>query len=219
MSEPEASYNLTTSLEMVAVELYGTNVHPQFVNPMTLEINGVVEADWTHSGSQIGVIESTFRYSNGLEIEASEQTLRFEHVPTADGFLSPETAIRYVNAFGEGNWGMVVVEFGGIWKLTSKPDDGDVQLRHRGEDILTDNGVVPSFHAGALYQYPEHTLQAEIRQLGTDQYEFRASVNRRVPKDVENGLQATISRWESDWQDACLIISRLIRATLIPGGD
>ena len=225
MADPDTTYTLTVGLRMFAVELSGRDVDPQFVNPATLQLNGVADEEWTHSGTQIGMTESHIRYANGLHIEAFEQTVRFEHVLTGGEFLSAETARRYVSAFGDNSWGGVVLEFGGTLELTTEPDSAAVSLRPHRVDILTHNGIVPAFRAGALYPNPEHFLQVEILQSApnSDQFECTAAVIRRLPRNeeaqTENRLQTILSSWESDWQDAVSALTCLIRAALNPGGN
>ena len=59
MAESEAPYRLTVVLRAFAVELSGVDVNPQFINPATLQFNGVVDEGWTYSNVQIGMIESS----------------------------------------------------------------------------------------------------------------------------------------------------------------
>ena len=58
-------------------------------------------------------------YTNGLQIEAFEDTVRFEHLSTGGGFLSAEIARRYVAAFGDDGWLAIRLEFGGTMELAS----------------------------------------------------------------------------------------------------
>ena len=222
MAEPETTHTLTIALQMFAVDLSGADVDPQFVNPATLQINGVVDEGWTHSGTQIGMTESNIKYTNGLHIEAFQGTVRFQHVLTGGGFLSAETARRYVEAFGDDRWVGVALEFGGTLELASEPDNVGVSLQPHRVDFLTHSGVVPAFRAGALYQYPEHVLQIEIRQsaLSSDRFECNAAVIRSLVRNeeeqTENRLHTVLSGWESDWQDAVTALTCLVRATLNP---
>ena len=226
MAEPEATHRLTVALETFAVELSGVNLNPQFVNPATLQFNDVVDEGWTYAGVQIGVTESNVRYTNGLQIEAFEDTVRFQHVLTDGGFLSAEVARRYVEKFGGDSWLMIALEFGGTIELFSEPDSTSESLRPVSVDSLTHNDVIPAFRAGALYLYPEHTLQVELQQpVGSRNgwFECGALVNRSlVPNEVEETetrLQSVLSEWESHWKDAASALIRLAKATLRPGGD
>ena len=226
MAEPEATHRLSVNLEMFAIELSGMNVNPQFVNPATLQFNDVVDEAWTYAGVQTGVTESNVRYTNGLQIEAFEDTVRFQHVTADGGFLSAEIARRYVETFGGDSWFMVALEFGGTIELFSEPDRASESLRPVSVDSLIQNDVVPVFRAGALYPYPEHTLQVELQQpVGSDNgwFECGALVNCSLaPSEVEeteNRLQSVLSEWESHWGDAASALIRLARATLRPGGN
>ena len=226
MTEPVATHRLTVALEMFAVELTGVNVNPQYVNPATLQFNDVVDETWTYAGVQTGVTESNVRFTNGLRIEAFESSVRFQHVFAGDGFLSAEIARRYVEAFGADSWFMVSLEFGGTMELFSEPDRVSESLRPVSVDSLLYNGVVPAFRAGALYLYPEHTLQVELEQpVGSDNgwFECGASVNRSLVSDeadeTENQIQSVLTGWESHWGDAASALTRLAGATLRPGGN
>ena len=226
MAESEAPYRLTVVLRAFAVELSGVDVNPQFINPATLQFNGVVDEGWTYSNVQIGMIESSVSYTNGLQIEAFEDTVRFEHLSTGGGFLSAEIARRYIEAFGDENWFEVRLEFGGTMELAEVSDSADIPLQPNLLERMTHNDVVPAFRAGALYQYPEHTLQIELQQpVGSTNGSFdcAAQVNRLLPpneaEETKSRLQAILSGWESDWGDSTLALTRLASATLQPGGN
>lgn len=226
MAESEAPYRLTIVLRAFAVELSGVNMAPQFINPATLKFNDVVDEGWTYSDVEVGMTESSVSYTNGLQIEAFEQTLRFQHVHTGGEFLSAEIARRYVEAFGDDSWFAVRLEFGGTMELAGESDSADIPLQPNLLDRMTHHDVVPAFRAGALYPYPEHALQIELQQPADSingWFECAAQVNRLlVPDEAEedNGrLQAILSGWESDWADSALALTRLASATLQPGGN
>ena len=158
MAGSEALRGLTVELRMFAVELSGVDVDPQFVNPATLQFNDVVEMGWTcEKGVKTGITESTLSYTNGVQIEAFDETVRFQHSGpnfNAGGPFSAEIAKRYVEAFGVDSWFGVSLEFAGPIGLDGYPENIGVSVPPALPSRLTHNGVIPRVRSGALYQYP-----------------------------------------------------------------
>lgn len=227
MPEDVTTYQVTIGLGMCSVELYGNSVEPQFVNPVTLKLNGVVDEEWTCNHVQIGITESEIGYNNGLHIEASENTVRFGHVPTGKIALSAESASRYVESYVDDDWVGVVFEFLGTVASAmeiDKADDGPLQP-HLVEELIHDD-VIPAFKSGALYQYPDHILQIELLQpvdSDEDRIEWRARVSRSVANDqggqTKDRLLTILSGWDTDRDSAFEGLLRLVKATLRFGGN
>ena len=142
-----------------------------------------------------------------MYIEASENALSIGHLHPGDGFLSAEVAKRYVQSRHSANWGEAALEFGGTTELRAETDNAVGSLQPHLLDELVDNGVKPVFRAGALYQYPDRTLQIEIVQpvnSDIDWIEWRVSVSRRLESDegsetkAKDQLLAILSDWDTD---------------------
>ncbi len=225
MAEGGTTYQVTIGLGVCSVELYGDGVEPQFVNPENLKFNGVVDEEWTCNRVQIGITESAISYTNGLHIEASENTVSFGHVPTDNTRLSAESARRYIESRVDDEWVAVAFEFLGTIEPTTETDSADGSLRpHLLEELIHDD-VIPVFRSGALYQYPDRILQIELLQpvdTDEDRIEWSARVSRSVASDEEgqtkDRLLAILSGWDADRESAIESLLRLVRATLRPGG-
>ena len=221
MAEGGTTYQVTIGLGVCSVELYGDGVEPQFLNPMTLKFNGVVDEEWTCNHVQIGITESAIVYTNGLHIEASENSVSFGHVPADNVPLSVESASRYVKSRANVEWLGVAFEYLGTIELATETGSADRPLQpHLLEELIHDD-VIPVFRSGALYQYPDRILQIDLRQpvdSGEDQIEWRASVSRSVASDEEgqtkDRLLAILSGWDTDRENAIEGLLRLVRATL-----
>ena len=82
MAESRTTYQVTIGLGVCSVELHGGGVEPQFVNPETSEVQRCgLTREWTCNRVQIGITESAIGYTNGLHIDASENSVSFGHVP------------------------------------------------------------------------------------------------------------------------------------------
>ena len=226
MAEGGTTYQVTIGLGMCSVELYSDGVEPQFVNPETLKFNGVVDEEWTCNHVQIGITESAISYTNGLHIEASENTVSFGHVPTDNIPLSAERASRYVKSRVNAKWVAVVFEYLGTIESATETDSADGPLQpHLLEELIHDD-VIPAFRCGALYQYPDRILQIDLRQpvdTDEDRIEWSARVSRSVASDEEgqtkDRLLTILSGWDADRESAIESLLRLVRATLRFGGD
>lgn len=226
MAESGTTYQVTIGLGVCSVGLYGGGVEPQFVNPETLKFNGVVDEEWTCNRVQIGITESAIDYTNGLHIEASENTVSFGHVPTDNIPLSVESAGRYIETRVDNEWVAVVFELLGTIEPAAETESADGALQPHLLEELVHGDVKPAFRCGALYQYPDRILQIELLQpvdSGEDQIEWRASVSRSVASDEEgqtkDRLLAILSGWDTDRENAIEGLLRLVRATLRPGGN
>ena len=226
MAEGVTTYQVTIGLGMRSVELYSDGVEPQFVNPETLKFNGVVDEEWTCNHVQIGITESGIGYTNGLHIEASENTVSFGHVPTDNIPLSAESASRYVKSRVDDEWVAVVFEFLGTIEPTTEIDSAGGPLQPHLLEQLVHGDVRPAFRSGALYQYPDRILQIDLRQpvdTDEDRIEWSARVSRSVASDEEgqtkDRLLAILSGWDTDRENAIEGLLRLVRATLRHGGN
>lgn len=229
MAGPEAPPTLTVVLRMFAVELSGIDLDPQFVNPATLQFNGVIDKGWIcEKGVRIGITESNFSYTNGVQIEASDDTVCFRHSGPElnDGSaLSAELARRYAVGFDDDNWFAISLEFGGVVELARDTVLADVLSRPTFADHLIYDGVAPRFNASAFYNFPDRRLMVDLFQNpGTShmQLSYVARIHRYLDHDrdeqAEHKLETVLSRWQSDWQNAATALIRLAEATLGPRG-
>ena len=223
MAESIITYQVSIGLGQCCVELYSNGVEPQFVNPETLKFNGVVDEEWTCNHVQIGITESQIGYTNGLHIEASENTVSFGQVPTDNQSLSVESASRYIESRVDEEWVGVVFEFFGSIEPATEIDSADMSLQPHLLEELVHGDVKPAFKSGAFYQYPDRILQIDLLQSvdsGEDRIQWRARVSRSVANDEEgqtkDQLLAILSRWDSDRENAFESLLRLVRATLRP---
>jgi hypothetical protein len=228
---PEPLHGLTVELRMFAVELSGVDVNPQFVNPATLQFNDVVEKGWSFDkGVRTGITESALSYTNGLQIEAFDDIVRFQHSGPnlkVRGPLSAEVAKRYVEAFGVDNWFGVSLEFAGPIGLEGYPDNFGVSLPPALSNLLIHNGVTPGVRAGTFYQYPDRNLQVDLQQspVGSSHMglawiaQVYRSLARSQDDQTENQVESVLSEWERDLEDVVAAVSLLVQATLNPRGS
>ena len=114
MSTQTDSPGLRGVLLELTVRLDGYDFGAQFVNPLSLYWNGVVDDTWhCEPGAQIGVTESNFTYTNGVHIEATSDELLFKSRASSPRgpALAPELAQKYVESFGADHWIGVSLEF------------------------------------------------------------------------------------------------------------
>ena len=225
MAGPEAPHAFTVVLQMFAVELSGIDLDPQFINPATLQFNGVVDKDWIcENGIRIGITESNFSYTNGVQVEASDETVCFRHsgIELAEGSaLSAELAKRYAVGFDDDNWFGISLEFGGVIVLSGDPTPASVSVWSSFVDRLTHHGVSPRFHTSAFYNYPDRRLVVELFQNPGSSHTplgCVARIHRHLEYsqqvETEHRLESVLSSWRSDWKDAVAAITRLADAAL-----
>ena len=66
MASHEGLPTVEANLQTLTVNLIGFEPISQFVNPVTLYVNGVVDDTWVcEKGALIGITESSFSYTNG----------------------------------------------------------------------------------------------------------------------------------------------------------
>ena len=226
MTESRTTYQVTIGLGMCSIELHSDGLEPQFVNPETLRLTGVASEEWTYSRVQIGITESAISYTNGLHIEASENTVSFAHVPTDNTSLSSESASRYIESRESSEWVGVVFEFVGTIEPATTADNADGSFQpHLLEQLIHDD-VKPAFKSGAFYEYPDRILQIDLLQPVDSiegRIEWRARVTRTIASDDEgqakDQMLAILSGWDADRESVIEGLLRLVRATLRPGGN
>ena len=203
-------------------------MEPQFVNPATLQFSGVVESDWIcEKGVRIGIMESNFSYTNGVQIEASDDTVCFRHsgAELADGgALSAELAKRYAAGFDYDNWFAISLEFAGVIELTAYPVSAGESPWPSFADHLIHDGVLPDYRTNAFYDCPDRRLMVELFQSSRSnhtQLNCLARVHRYLDHNQdgqsEHQLESVLTGWKTDWEDAVAAVTRLAEATLGSG--
>ena len=132
MATGEGSPKLAAGLQSLSVNLIGYESNAQFVNPLTLLWNQVVDETWVcEMGAQIGLTQSSFTYTNGVQVEAYEDHVSFKQSGSplgASNTLAAEIASRYVDAFGAANWMAVSIEFLGAIPISSLAEFADLEM-------------------------------------------------------------------------------------------
>ena len=229
MKGPEALNELTIGLQMLAVSLVGVGANPQFVNPATLLANNVVDGSWVcEKGVQIGITESTFRYTNGVRVNAGDDTLTFRQFGDLGGdavVLSPDLAMRFVAAFDADDWFAVNLEFGGRLFLPPDQSVSLASLWDRFSEKITHEGVVPSFSTNAFYRFQDRNMAVSLRGAPRPEQGYimcSGSVRRNLDDDSseEPGtqLQQVCTNWASDWSEVASIAIQLVNAQWFLGG-
>ena len=229
MKGPEGLNEFTIGLQMLAVSLVGVGANPQFVNPVTLLANNVVDESWVcEKGAQIGITESAFRYTNGVHVEAGDDTLTFRQFGDLGGereILSPDLAMRFVTAFDADDWFAVNLEFRG--RLALQPDQSVplVSLWDRFSEKITHENVVPSFSTNTFYRFQDRNMAVSLSgppRRGQGYIICSGSVRRNLDDDSSEEfgiqLQQVCTNWASDWSDVASIAIQLVNAQLFLGG-
>ena len=229
MPTHQGSPDSTVNLQSVSVNLIGLESNAQFVNPLTLQWNRVVDETWVcEMGSQLGLTHSSFTYTNGVQVEAAEENVTFRH---RGSFLTPETVLsvelarRYVEAFGPGDWMAISTEF--LAEISPKVflDSVDTDSWPRFESQLSLNAVLPRFGANVLYSYPDRILRVELsRDLSSEGADLTciAWIHRELspnPNRSQGELQSALEGWESDWAEVVVAATQLFASTLDPRGS
>ena len=198
---------LSVSLQSLAVTLIGYESNAQFVNPLTLLWNRVVDDSWIcQMGAQIGVTNSSFTYTNGVQVEASDGDVTFRqrgHSLMPKDILITELARRYVDAFGAEDWIALSVEFvGGI----DHSDGSDLAKWHSLSDRIAIEGIQPRLGTSAFYALENQRLRVEISlNPHSEPHELNsfAWLNRDLTSDTkqpQTDLRSALNGWEADWE-------------------
>lgn len=215
-------------LRKFAVTLIGIELNPQLVNPVTLRLNDIVDESWkSNRGAKIGITESNLGYANGVEVEASDETLRFCH--SASSFetgevLSAILAKRFIDVFGVDDWWAIRFDFGGQINaevLAMKPEMGVQSLA----DHLTIGNVVPSCNFTTHFQFPDKSLNV---QLSHDAAADNSHVSclgsvfhcteEYIDAEGNNKIGPWLANWKSDWQEVAQAVIRLHKVVGKPVG-
>lgn len=215
---------LSPTLRMVGIRLIGMDVGPQFVNPLSLSVNGVTDDSWLcEKGSQIGITECSFSYTNGVSVEASEDTISFTHTGIQDPsveVLSTGLAERYIDCFGAGNWFSVVLEFRGVVDLQPILETSEGRVWHTFVDQLAHRSVPPQFRLNLYYTYPDRRLSVDLIDrwpARTSQVAVSGTVFRDLPSDggeAKIRISQIMDGWRSDWEEVAEVTGRWVKVTL-----
>ena len=228
MENSEASPAITATLQTFTVNLIGFEGNPQFVNPLALHSNGVVDEDWVcEKGVQIGLTQSSFSYTNGVQVEAFEDTVSFTHrgaplVPSTA--LSAKLAKRYIDVLDAKNWIAISLEFMGRTELPRDSATSGTELWPSFADQVVLQGVQPRIGTDAFFLFPDRRLRVELNLAqGSDPAYLSCSgwVHRLLgsaPDQTQSKLHSVLDSWESDWGEVIEAASSLLAATLTPRG-
>ena len=229
MATQEGLARLVGSLQALTVRLTGYEFGAQFVNPLTLHWNGVVDETWVcEPGVQIGLTQSSFAYTNGVQVEADANELLFRHSgPSLDlgSVLAPSLARSYVNSFGVDNWVGVSLEFLARVRAPDTPNSNDSMVWPGLLNQLEIDRVQPAFSTTVLYTHSDKIVRVE---LGLDPHSdpFGLSCTGQIHReladsaeDAQNQLQMLLSNWESDWREVLLTAGQLLNASPGQGGQ
>lgn len=212
--------NVQVTLRSFAVDLFGVDVEPQFINPITFTTNRVAGEGWQYyAGTETGLTESRFGYTNGVGVEAHRDSLRFEH--TLEGGVSVESALsawiaqRYVEAFGMDRWHAVDHEFRGKVEAL---DSSTSQWPIFSENVVSD-GSQALLRTGVVHTYTDRSLQVDVFQVhghGRVETHYQAHVQRRFQniqgRQSEHPLTSVLSRWRADLDDVAAVARKLIHS-------
>ena len=227
-SDVSPSPDLTVVLRAFTVELMGLEVEPQYINPVTLEANDVVDSLWRlDSGTLVGISRSRFGYANGVEVEAEQESLSFRHIAAdlvVEEALSAELASRYVKAYGEEDLFGIGMVFQGEVKVPDAPD----LVGPFDSAVLTDKlalrNVAPSaYRIGVTHSFePEQPRPSSLsvdlfRGVAISGVHFTAQAFHEVvgPQHTWhaiNSADSILSRWQSVWSDVVDVVTRLAQA-------
>lgn len=225
METDEVSPNSPASLQGVTANLFGYESNCQFINPMTLSSNGMVDESWIcESGAQIGLTRSSFSYTNGVQVEAYDDIVSFRHrgTPLAPSeALSTWLARRYVEVFDASNWIGCSIEFFATISLSDMPSFAPWP---HFSAALSIEDVRPRIGVNAIYQFPDKRVRVDMDQSArpdADSLNCYGWVYRPLTDSADDNqvaLESCLENWQSDWQDVLGVISGLIEATPAQGG-
>ena len=229
MSTGEGLTALAASLRTLTVNLIGYESNAQFVNPLNLLWNQVVDETWVcEKGAQIGLNQSSFTYTNGVQVEAFEDSVTFKQsgTPLVPGpALAAEIATRYVDAFGANNWMAISFEFLARINLSKIADFVAPDIWPELSDRLTINEIQPRFGTNVFYFYPEKRVRVELNfdpSSDPDNLTCLGWVYRELSSisgEADAELQAAFGAWESDWDEVTTTAANLLTASIISGGS
>jgi hypothetical protein len=227
VDNPEGSPILEVSLRSLAVNLIGFESNSQFVNPLTLYSNGIVDETWVcENGAQIGLLRSSFSYTNGVHVEAFDETISFRQIGTSispSAALSTKLARKYIAAFNISDWHAVSVEFEAMAELSGESAADPSLSWPPFIDDLVFRDAQPRFGTNVFYYHPDRRLRIEIgRSPNSNSLSWLAWVYRPLDSDqsqAESQLKAALEDCQSDWEDVVNVASRLLAATIALGGS
>ena len=228
MVSQESLPPLVVNLQTLTVNLIGDEGNVQFVNPHTFYWNGAVDQTWVlQRGARIGFTQSSFSYTNGVQVEASRDTISFRQQGdslTPNGVLSVNLAKWYANAFGAAGLFEVSVEFSARIDIAAHYVAPFLKSSLQFADHLVSHPNQPAFGTFAVVPYPDRTLRVDFSYVPWSDpncLTCTGQVSRQLSDDINQGLSElhlAIDRWPADWLDVLNEASPLLRARLIPGG-
>ena len=230
MGSSDTGLALSMAWQMFAVTLNGIDVNPQFVTPDTLRYNGLVGGDWTLTkGALFGPTRSSFAYSNGVSVTASEESLSFRQTGGSlneDDVLCDRLMERYLAAELPGTWFSALTEFGILVDVASEPDgikDSDPPGFVEGlkfEGVYADN-----LRTSFSYQIDGRRLSVNLyvstAQEDEGLLQCHGSVHRYLDGSLDDGpeqLLSLIGFWLADYRDIVGAVERYVSAVMQIGG-
>ena len=202
----------------------------QFVNPITLYSNRVVDETWIcEKGAQIGLTRSSFSYTNGVAVEAIGDTIKFHQQENSapldlGSALSPKIALAYADLDPDG-WFAASVDFGGVVRLSLESGD---PLVSKWPSLLANlgyQGIEPNFGINASYQSNDRRLRAEVRPVAVSTHPYVicvGSVYRQLSQqesEDQRQVASVLNRWRTDWDDVIDVAVSLFTHNLLGGGS
>ena len=231
MGSSDTGPALSMTWQMFAVTLNGIDVNPQFVTPDTLRYNGVVGDDWTLTrGALFGPSHSSFAYSNGVSVTASEEALCFRQMGETIGktdVICDGLAERYLAALLPGTWFSELTEFGILVDIDSKPDGiEDSNLTGFVEGLRFEGVYADDLRMFWSYQIDGRRLSINLSASTTEDDEgllkCYGSVHRYLDERSADGpeqLLSFISDWTADYRDVVGAVERYISTVIQIGGS
>lgn len=214
------------NLKGIAIHLHEYGNIAQFINPLTLIYNGIVDSSWEHGQDiQVGLDESHISYANGVSIDSFEEDLSFEHIVLHEKdmpILSPEIALRYVETLGISNCNELSMEFiGNISYLDGKSVAIDIWSSLLNGFIT--NQTKPVFALLTSYVLQDKSIKLEMRfnlDDSTCNLICVGTVKRRLPETIEDAeamMKLVLTEWNNDWQDIIAGYTQLLSENLFKG--
>ena len=197
---------------------YDSGAVAQFVNPLTFHWNNIAEPGWACEPKvSVGITRSTFAYTNGVQIEATENNVVFKQEGTPldmAQILIAGVAQRYVDAFGADRWGAVSSEF----TVRIAPQ---ASVRLAGStlpellDRLVSDGVRPQLQISTQYALSDKEVAVVVCP---DEHPYTSifcsgRVLRELneePKQALTELGAILGDWQTEWEEIIGVIVRLL---------
>ena len=228
MIYPTTPITLSITLRTSAVELIGFGYEPQFVNPLTFVVNQLAGEgdDWNlFPRARLGQTSTSFKYKNGVEVNANFDALHFEYTPDSaidtDGPVeSIDIARRYIRAYGVPQCRSVVYGFQGTVDAVggSEIDLGDkLSGQSLFKERVDQNGNPVLIRGGVLQSSDMRNLQTDVYQTTethSGHLEFASFVQHDfLPIDREplvDKVESILSLWASDWSDVEASVNDLV---------